>query len=626
MRSTNRWIIGGVAFAAVAICAGALTGPVWLRPVIEFAASSSLSRPITIKSLSLSLHSVAPLIIDFDNGDVVVGNPQAFPVGAEPLARIARMIVSLDVFASLRRRQLMAAFVDLQRPIIVAIDTQDGEKNYVLPPRHAQADTLRITDGHAHVTIAGLQADISAEFSTQAAPDADHRAQIVAIADGTYAALPTTARLTWDAALLSGSDAQPSPFTMQVTNGSTKIAAHGTLLDPIRPARANLTMTMSGPDMALLKPIIGASMPATPAYTVEVGLDYADGLYRITGSTGRVGQSDLEGAITLRTGGSQALDVTADLSSRDATIKDLAAVIANQRHSDGEIPAKGGSRLFSTEPLRLPQLGGGALHLTYRAQNVHGMSTQLSDLTLHAELGGGALKLRPFSVGIGRGKLAGDLLLEPQANGAMRGQADVGLDDVSLGHLMGPTKYQEAGALNGTMHLTGTGDSEAALLGAAEGQISLWMQQGEVSALFVDLAGLQLGSALLAWLSGPQATRVQCFVADLPLRHGVVTPRALVLETTDLVLQGSGSANLAQERFELRLRSEAKHFTVGALPGPLLISGPFSYPRAEPDPSAAASRGIGRVLSLLPHVELGSDDAPRCETVLNRLHKDRAAP
>jgi hypothetical protein len=32
------------------------------------------------------------------------------------------------------------------------------------------------------------------------------------------------------------------------------------------------------------------------------------------------------------------------------------------------------------------------------------------------------------------------------------------------------------------------------------------------------------------------------------------------------------------------------------------------------------------VLSLLPRVELGSDDAPRCEAVLNRLHKGRAAP
>jgi uncharacterized protein involved in outer membrane biogenesis len=152
------------------------------------------------------------------------------------------------------------------------------------------------------------------------------------------------------------------------------------------------------------------------------------------------------------------------------------------------------------------------------------------------------------------------------------------------------------------------------------------MQQGDVSSLFVDLAGLQLGSALLAWLSGPQVTRVQCFVADLPLRHGVVTTRALMLETSDLVLQGSGSANLAQERVELRLRSQSKHFTVGVLPVPLLISGPFADPRTEPDPAAAAQHGLGKVLSLLPHVELGSDDATRCDAVLDRLHKGRAAP
>ena len=100
---------------------------------------------------------------------------------------------------------------------------------------------------------------------------------------------------------------------------------------------------------------------------------------------------------------------------------------------------------------------------------------------------------------------------------------------MGLAHLVGPTKYQEAGKLNGRMHLTGTGASVAAILGAADGQASLWMQEGDVSALFVDLAGLRLGSALLAWLSGPRVTRVQCFVADLALRHGVVTTRALIL-------------------------------------------------------------------------------------------------
>jgi uncharacterized protein involved in outer membrane biogenesis len=626
MRRAIQLMMCGVILLAVVVGAAALAGRIWLRPFIEAQASAILGRPITIGSLSLSLRSVAPLIIDFDNGDVVVGNPQAFPAGTPPFARIARMIVSLDVFATMRRGQFVTTFVDFQQPVIVAVETADGEKNYVLPSHHPQADVLRVTDGHAQVTLAGLQANLQVAFATQAASAADSRAQIVATADGTYAALPTTARLALDAALRSGSEAQPTPFTLQVTNGQTKVAAQGMLLDPISPAQANLTMTLSGPDMALLKPLIGAALPSTPAYTVDAGVTYADGLYRITGNAGRIGQSDLEGAITVRTGGGQPIDVTADLSSRDATIADLAAVVAHQGHGEGKTPANNGSQLFSTAPFRLPQLDGGALHLTYRAQTVHARSTSLGDLALHAELGGGALTLRPFSVGIGRGKLTGDLLLAPQADGAMRGQADVRLDGVGLEHLMGPTKYQEAGALSGTMHLTGIGHSVAALLGAADGDASLWMQQGDVSALFVDLAGLQLGSALLAWLTGPQVTRVQCFVADLPLRHGVVTTRALILETTDLVLQGSGSASLAQERVELRLRTQSKHFAVGVLPGPLLISGPFADPRAEPDPSAAASHGLGRVLSLLPHVELGSDDAPRCEAVLSRLREGRTAP
>src|SRR5271165_7018182 len=97
MRRLLQRIVWGVVLLVAAVGAAALAGRLWLRPFIESEASAILGRPITIGSLALSLHSVAPLIIDFDNGDVVIGNPQAFPAGAEPLARIARMIVSLDV-------------------------------------------------------------------------------------------------------------------------------------------------------------------------------------------------------------------------------------------------------------------------------------------------------------------------------------------------------------------------------------------------------------------------------------------------------------------------------------------------------------------------------------------------
>jgi AsmA family protein len=504
----------------------------------------------------------------------------------------------------------MTTFVDVQQPIIVAIATPDGERNYVLPSRHVQADAPRITDGHAHGTLAGLRADVQVAFSTQTAPDADHRAQIVATADGTYAALPTTARLTWDAALRSGNDAQPSHFILQVRGD----AARSGQPDP----------RQSDDDHIGARHCVAAAADRRHA-AVDACLRYADGLYHITDTAGRVGQSDLEGTITVRTGGNQPLDVTAALSSRDATIDDLGAAIAGQRHTDSGIPPRSASRLFSTAPLRLPQLDGGALHLTYHAQTIRGASTTLSDLGLHAELAGGALTLQPFGVDVGRGKLTGDFRLAPQPGGALRGQADVLLDGVGLAHFVAQTKYQAAGTLNGAIHRTGTGDSVATIFGAADGAASLWMQQGDVSAVLVELAGLQLGSALLTWLSGPQVTRVQCFVADLPLRHGVITTRAVILETTDLVLQGSGSANLTQERMEIRLRTQSKHFAVGVFPVLVLISDPFADPRTEPDPFAAASHGLGRVLSILPRVELGADDTSCCEAIRVRLRKGIAA-
>jgi uncharacterized protein involved in outer membrane biogenesis len=626
MRRPIQRMLWGVVALAAAAGAVALAGRIWLRPLIAAEASKIVGRPIAIGGLSLSLHSLAPFIVDFDNRDVVVGNPAGFPAGAEPLARIARMRVSLDVLATLRRGQFMTSLIDVQHPVIAAAETPDGRKNYVFPSRHVQAEALRISDGHAHVTLAGLQADLQVAFATQAASDGDHREQIVATVDGTYAALPTTGQLTWDATLRSGNDAQPSPFTLQIANGQTKIAAKGTLLDPISPRRADMAMTMSGPDMALLKPLIGATLPATPAYAVDIGLEYADGLYRITGKTGRVGQSDLEGTITLRAGGGQPPDVTVDLDSHDATLADLLDVIARQRPGEGEGPAKSGTRLFSQTPLHVPQLDGGALHLTYRAQTVHGAGTSLNDLTVQADLTGGALTVRPFSVGAGRGKLTADLSLAPQPDGAMRAAADVRLDGVGLAHLMGPTKYQEAGALDGALHVAGQGASVAAILGAADGDASLWMQAGDVSTLFVDLAGLRIGSALLAWLSGPRVTRVQCFVADLPLRHGVFRTRDLILETDDAVMQGSGWADLAAERMQLLLHTASRHFTVGVLPGPLLISGPLADPQVQPDRSAAAPNGIAHVLSLLPRVQLGTDDLPHCGAVRDRLRAARTSP
>ena len=75
----------------------------------------------------------------------------------------------------------------------------------------------------------------------------------------------------------------------------------------------------------------------------------------------------------------------------------------------------------------------------------------------------------------------------------------------------GRAGYQGNGALNGSLRMDGTGRSIAEILATADGAASLWMLEGDLSSLLVDLAGLRLGSALLSSLNGSPTTHCRMF-------------------------------------------------------------------------------------------------------------------
>jgi AsmA family protein len=85
--------------------------------------------------------------------------------------------------------------------------------------------------------------------------------------------------------------------------------------------------------------------------------------------------------------------------------------------------------------------------------------------------------------------------------------------------------------------------------------------------------------------------------------------------------------DLGRERVEVRLRTDSKRLTVGVLPAPLLVSGTLKEPRAAPDPATPAGRGgLAGALAALPTIRLGVGDDPRCDGLLARIRRGRAAP
>ena len=133
------------------------------------------------------------------------------------------------------------------------------------------------------------------------------------------------------------------------------------------------------------------------------------------------------------------------------------------------------------------------------------------------ELKDGALTLRPVALAVGTGQIQGDIAFTPQEGGQLHARADLRFQRLDLSRLMRATNaFEGAGRINGRGRIEGTGRSFAELLGRGNGEITLGMSGGNLSALLVDLSGLRLGNALLSALGVPGRTTVECSSATSP--------------------------------------------------------------------------------------------------------------
>jgi uncharacterized protein involved in outer membrane biogenesis len=151
---------------------------------------------------------------------------------------------------------------------------------------------------------------------------------------------------------------------------------------------------------------------------------------------------------------------------------------------------------------------------------------------------------------------------------------------------------------------------------------------GDVSAVLVDLAGLQVGDAVLSALGIPNKTKIQCLVSDFSLTNGMVDTKALLLATTEANILGAGTVNLDDEKLNMALKTEATHFSIGSLSTPINITGTLKNPSILPAAGPLAARvgpaiGLGILfppLALIPTIRLGLGDKNACADTLTSLN------
>lgn len=541
--------------------------------------------------------------------------------------------VTVDLPALLRGR-LTFPSVQLTRPRVFLEQASGGRKTWLLD--------LKQTDEAARVPIGRVVLDqgeitytdtdrgtqVQGRLSTQDGADASR--SLVFSAQGQLLGQPLRASGSGGAVMAWRDASAPYPVQLQATLGQLRVQAQGTVTSLFQLNDMDLDLTLSGDSLAALYPLIGVSLPPTPAYRSRGRFLHTGTVWRYEKWVGQIGQSDISGSLQVDTGGTRH-KLTGALVSRQLSLADLGPAIGSRKaaREGGRAAGSAPTRMLPDLPLNTEHWGSLDVDVTLQAQTLlRDKALPLDRLQFHLLLQNGVLKLDPLSFAMAGGEMKGTITLNSRHK-PLQGAAKLHLRGLMLDRLL-PTvdlSRNSIGRLNGDIEMAGSGATVGQMLAHASGRVSLVAQHGRISRLMMEQSGLHLIEILQLKLTGDQTVALRCAVADFNVDRGLMAARTLVLDTDVNTLTGSGQVNLADETLDLTIVPRTKVSSVVALRSPVHVKGTFSNPQVGLDAGRIVTRSatalalgaLNPLLALIPLFEAGPGEDTPCQELVNAV-------
>ena len=534
---------------------------------------------------------------------------------------------------------------DGRRSWALGRDTSD-EKN--LP----RIGALVVDQGSVHYLASKHGADIQTEFAID--ERGDGKLPLKYKAKGTWKKEPFTAEGRAGSVLnLGGADKGSFPLEINAAAAHTTLKAAGTVHNLATLDGTDASFTIQGANLSELYKLLGVVLPETPRYQVSGHLNKEGEIWKIGKINGKLGNSDLAGQLSFDRSGDVPL-LSGKLQSKALDFDDLAPLVGlpEQARSAaampgvapvaaGTAPAKvardnrAPGRVLPTAVLDLARLKAMNADVDYTAARITNVrQLPLDRMSVHVKLKDGVLQLDPTDLGVAGGRLSGRIRINGNSDPAV---AEVKLDAraLELGRLFPTAKLTKAsfGKLHGLIQLQGRGNSVAQMLATSSGDVAMLMGRGQISNLLLEIAGLDGGEILKFFLSGDQNAELRCGAATFDVSKGLMTSRALMLDTSDTVIYGEGAINLGNESMDLTLRPYPKDKSILALRSPLKLAGTFAKPKAGVDKAALTGKAglvlalaaINPLLGLAATIETGPGKDADCRAVLQEAAAPAAA-
>jgi uncharacterized protein involved in outer membrane biogenesis len=456
---------------------------------------------------------------------------------------------------------------------------------------------------------------------------------------GTYRGVPIDGGGKVGGLLALQDAALPFPVQADIAAGAARIALSGTLTDPQHLGALDLRLRLSGDSLGNLYPLTGVILPDTPPYGTDGRLtarlhDPAGVAFHYRDFNGRIGGSDIHGNLGFVASQPRA-KLSGELVSNQLLFADLAPLIGADsnagKQARGAAVKQPADKVLPVEAFETDRWRGMDADVRFTGKRiVHSDRLPINDLSTHVRLDDGVLALQPLRFGVAGGTLDASVRLDG-SRAPLQGKAELRARDFKLKQLFltfAPMRTS-LGELNGDATLSGSGNSVATLLGSADGEVKLLLNDGAVSRGLMEIAGLNVGNYLVGKLFGDNEVRINCAAADMGIKQGVMATRLFVVDTENAVIKVDGTTDFRRERLDMTITPASKGVRLLSLRSPLYVRGTFKAPSAGVKAGPLALRGAGLLalgVAVAPAAGLlalvapsGGEQANQCEPLLQEM-------
>jgi uncharacterized protein involved in outer membrane biogenesis len=621
--------------------------PVLLGLVLVFFPWDVLRGPVSrVVSARIDRHFEITHHLDLQLGRRLTVRAEGVVMGNPDWAREPSLLEAESAEMELRWWPLLTGRIDIPRlslrqPVLGLERHPDGRRSWALSgDGKGQAPAigeLLVNRGRLGYLAPAQGVDIVADFALRA--EEPGALPLTFRARGRYRDLPFTAQgRTGGVLQLHENQRGPFPVQLQATAGQTRLKAEGSVTQLASVEALNLNVEVQGPSLRELDRLVDAVLPATRPYRLTTHLQKTGEVWRMQALQGALGRTDMTGSLVFDRSGPTPL-LRGQLKSRRLDFDDLGPLIGASPSGAAAASTGAGQppeaerkaqqkqgrpgKVLPASPMDFARLSRMNADISFSAgevRNARGLS--LERVQAGVMLDQGALRLSPLVLGVAGGEMRGQLVLSGQGDAA---QVALRLDTraLQLNRLFPRIEQTRSslGKVSGSLDLQGRGNSVAAWLGSASGELGFLMGRGQISNILLEFLGLDGGEIIKFLVRGDQNIRLRCAALAFGMERGVMSSRVLLLDT---VVRGQGQINLADETLNLVLAPEPKDPSIFSVRSPLRIGGTLAAPEVGPDTGALAGRTglaialgvINPLLALAATVETGPGEDANCAQAL----------